>query len=51
MIVSSFAQDINEPCHEKPNVLISDKPDCTVTEDGERLEISDLESSGIVLYM
>ena len=38
----------NEPCHEKTNVLVSDlvrhKPGCTATEDGLRLEISDLES-------
>ena len=27
------------------------KPGCAVTEDGLRLEISDLESSGIVLSM
>ena len=42
-----------EPCHEKTNILVSDlvrhKPGCTVTEDGQRLEISDLESRGIVL--
>ena len=44
-----------EPCHEKTNVLVSDlvrhKPGCTATEDGWRLEISDLESRGIVLSM
>ena len=28
---------------------VSHKPGCTVTEDGERLEISDLGSRGIVL--
>ena len=43
----------NEPRHEKTNLLVSDlvrhKPGCTATEDGERLEISDLESRGIVL--
>ena len=43
----------NEPRHEKSNNLGSDqvrhKPGCTVTEDGQRLEISDLESRGIVL--
>ena len=37
----------------KPVFGVSDqvqhKPDCTVTEDGERLEISDLGSRGIVL--
>ena len=39
--------------HEKTNNLGSDqvqhKPGCTVTEDGQRLEILDLESRGIVL--
>ena len=43
----------NEPVHEKTNNLGSDqvqhKPVCRVTEDGERLEIVDLESRGIVL--
>ena len=29
--------------------LIRHKPGCAVTEDGERLEISDLESRGIVV--
>ena len=42
-----------EPVHEKTNNLGSDqvqhKPGCTVTEDGSRLEILDLESSGIAL--
>ena len=28
---------------------VSHKPGCTVTEDGQMLEISDLESRGIVL--
>ena len=36
-----------EPRHEKTNVLVSNlvrhKPGCTATEDGYRLEISDLE--------
>ena len=27
------------------------KPGCTATEDGKKLEISDLDSSGIVLYI
>ena len=30
---------------------VQHKPGCTATEDGERLEISDLESKGIVLSM
>ena len=42
-----------EPVREKTNNLGSDqvrhKPGCTVTEDGKRLEILDLESKGIVL--
>ena len=42
-----------EPRHEKTDVLVSDlvrnKPGCTATEDGKRLEISDLESREIVL--
>ena len=47
-------QDIvYEPVNEKTNNLGSDqvrhKPGCTVTEDGLRLEILDLESKGIVL--
>ena len=43
-------EETNEPRHEKTNVLVSDlvrhKPGCTATEDGQRLEISDLESRG-----
>ena len=46
---------VNEPPHEKTNVLVSDqvrhKPVCTATEDGSRLEISYIESRGIVLSM
>ena len=46
---------VNEPRHEKTNILVSDqvrhKPGCTATEDGLGLEISDLESRGIVLSM
>ena len=46
---------IFEPCHEKNNALVSDlvlhKPGCTATEDGKRLEISDLSRRGIVLSM
>ena len=46
---------MNEPCHEKTNVLVSDlvrhKPGCTATEDGYRLEISDLERRGVILSM
>ena len=42
-----------EPVCEKTNYLGSDKilhkPGCTVTEDGWRLEILDLESRGILL--
>ena len=44
---------INEPRHEKTSVLVSElvrhKPGCTATEDGYRLEISDLESRGVVI--
>ena len=44
---------VNEPHHEKTNIVVSDqvrhKPGCTATEDGKRLEISDLESRGIAL--
>ena len=40
------AMQTNEPMREKTNNLGSDqvrhKPDCTVTEDGQRLEILDL---------
>ena len=46
-------QETNEPHHEKTNVLVSDlvrhKIGCTATQDGKRLEISDLGSKGIVL--
>ena len=46
---------INELRHEKTNIMVSDlvrhKPGCTATEDGERLEILDLESRGILLSM
>ena len=46
---------IYELGHEKTNVLVSDlvrhKQGCTDTEDDYRLEISDLESRGIVLSM
>ena len=48
----------NEPCHEKTNILVSDqvqhKPGCTATEateDGERLEISDLETVEGLYYL
>ena len=51
----SQLKDKIEPRHEKTNVLVSDlvqhKPGCTATEDGSRLEISDLESRGILLPM
>ena len=44
-----------EPVHGKTNNLGSDqvrhKLGCTVTEDGQRLEILDLESRGAVLSM
>ena len=46
---------INELHHKKSNILVSNlvryKPGCTATEDGYKLEISDLESRGIVLSM
>ena len=49
------AQADEEPRHEKTNILVSDqvrhKPGCTATEDGKRLEISDLGRRGIVLSM
>ena len=45
--------EIYEPVREKTNNLGSDhvrhKPGCTVTEDGLRLEMLDLESRGIAL--
>ena len=48
-------QTIYEPRHEKTNVLVSDlvrhKPGCTASEDGKRLEISNLESRGIVYIL
>ena len=46
---------IYEPRPEKTNILVSDlvphKPGCTATEDGLRLEISDLESRGAVYHL
>ena len=46
---------LNEPRHEKTNILVSDlvrhKPDCTAKGDGQRLEILDLGSRGSVLYI
>ena len=49
------AETIFEPRREKTNVLVSDlfrhKPRCKATEDSLRLEVSDLESRGIVLSM
>ena len=46
---------IFEPRHEKTNILVFDlvqhKTGCTATEDGQRLEISDLGRRGIVLSM
>ena len=51
----SHSTRIYEPRHEKTNVLVSDlvrhNLGCTATEDGYRLEITDLESRGIVLSM
>ena len=48
-------QSTNELHHEKTNVPVSNlvrhKPGCTATEDGQRLEISDFESRGILLSM
>ena len=45
----------NEPARGKTNNAVSEqvrhKLACTVTEDGERLEILDLERRGIVLSM
>ena len=45
----------NEQRHEKTNILVSDlvlhKPGCTATEDGQRLEILDLNRRGSVLSM
>ena len=38
-----------EPQHEETYKQIQHKPSCTSTEDGEKLEIFDLESRGIVL--
>ena len=44
-----------EPVRDKTNNLGSDKvrhkPGCTVTDDGQKLEILDLESRGMVLSM
>ena len=52
-VLSVRVHFIYEPVREKTNNFVSDpvrhKPDCTVTEDGKRLEILDLQSTGIVL--
>ena len=51
--VTFVRKSTHEPVREKTNNLGSDqarhKLGCTVTEDGQRLEILDLESRGIVL--
>ena len=53
VLITIFPTKQFEPVREKTDNLGSDqvrhKPDCTVTEDGYRLEISDLKSKGIVL--
>ena len=52
-VAAPYQRRQNEPRREKTNILVSDlvrhKPGCTATEDGQRLEISDLESRGIIL--
>ena len=44
---------IYEPRRETTNILVPDrvrhKPGCTATEDVQKLEISDLESRGVIL--
>ena len=55
MACNSKLQKTFEPRHEKTSILVFDlvqhKPGCTATEDGQRLEILDLESRGITLSM
>ena len=52
-MTSSLNKNPNEPQHEKTNNVDSDqvwhKPGCTATGDGQKLEILDLASRGIVL--
>ena len=52
-VIGSSSISLYEPRSEKTNILVSDqvprKPGCAVTEEGYRLEISDLESRGIVV--
>ena len=52
-LIQGEQTSVNEPHHKKTKVLVSDlvrhKQGCTATEDGKRLEISDLEIRGIVL--
>ena len=49
--MTTVSLTIYEPRHEKTKILGSDQvghiPGCTATEDGYRLEISDLESRGV----
>ena len=50
MVENKYTVALYELCHEKTNVLVSDLVrGCTATEDGYRLELSDLGSRGIVL--
>ena len=50
-----FTLSLYDPRHEKTNMLVSDlvrhKPGCTATDDGLRLEISDLERRVTALFM
>ena len=50
---TSKSSRYDEPRHETTNNVVSEQvrhtPACTVTEDGYKLEILDLESRGIVL--
>ena len=52
-VVEIPGRELNEPVRKKTNNLASNqvrhKLACTVTKDGERLEILDLESRGILL--
>ena len=41
----------NEPLHEKMNNLVRHKRVCTVSEEGQKLEILDLASRGTVLSL
>ena len=55
ILPSTNELNIYEPCHEETISVVLEqvqhKPSCTSTEDGWKLEISDVESRGTVLSL